>query len=786
METKRPLTLLLVFFACYLILSLSCVSAYSVGEITGSGKAQFIIEPVLKIVDDLKPINCESSGYLTLRAYIENVPEFSITGSEASVYDVSTDSYYNVTSSLSCPNADLISNQEFTCRINVKELLSKITTCPLERVNSKFYLTLEIAYGDRKAKVADEKTLTLTEAGAEPGLEIDFYVSQPPYTVPKINCRTGSEIDVPVVMHHAETLFGAIAWSSSVDGVSAGATACERILSREDEGRNDIYLCTLVVPNTLFGTCEDGTDVLVGIGARTSDYNMSGSFPTTLVAQDLDLSLRLSGIEKLECQIIDEEGTCIPTEPQQNVTATITGNVPERLKVFEARYRLGDDNTTLTSCRKITAEKYECAAFITIDRVPMPAQKTDRTNSTRDLTLFFDVKYLNYYQSISAKTRVEMEGRMLSELLNTLELLEKSKGILADIGNISKWQNRAYIFIDALSNCCLLPRMLEQLTFGTLKESITLFGETFLWGSAKGLFSKAFNLLVGNGPALVGCIAEEAMKDIDKEIKNLQDFESGQITAQLEIPSFSKLMLENYPKCRAENFWNQVIGSSNKWRLLCGILLIIIAVVTGGGAITICEAMKGSGITDILDALNKLLALLSVLLLFKTYELSMTNLALSRERINLQLAATNILTGYTQALQSTMETLVVGLSVNSVLQNLTSPSYDTIKLIFTSDRAGVLGNGDDMCSGDEITIDYDFEKLNQTSDFRSQLSIANSHQKTLRFEGLKGTYGPYKTDMLLGTDPAADPSEPYTFTLYYADKRIDYVLNYVNHPCAAP
>ncbi len=790
MEAKRPLIVFIAVFSCYLIFSLTLVSAYQAGGVFKERKASLAFEPVLKILDELEPVNCESSGYITFRAYVENVAEFDVSGAEASVHDIINDVYYNVSSSISCnPKAGLISNQEITCRLSVKELLSKLPSCPLENAQNKFYLTLELSYLDKKAEAADEKTLTISESGTQPSLAVDFAVSQPAYGVPEINCRTGSQIDVPVVISHAETLFGSLLWSFSVSGIQTGGIECEKMLSREGEGTEDIYLCTLVVPNTLFGTCEDGTEVTVAVQARTQAYNISDSFATTLVSQELDLSLQLSKISKLECQIIDEDGTCVPGKPQQNVTATITGNVPEKLSVFEARYRIGAGDITLTSCRKITGVRYQCPIFMPLEKLPLPAKKTDKSSRTIELAVFLDVKYLNYYRNVSAKTDVTLEGTLLSDVLNTTNVLEKNKGLLKWIqdNDVQGWIGKALWLADFISSCCLLTELLLQLTTGNLKEALNQLLKTYGWGPAEGTRNRIIAVITKYGPSVINCLADKGIKAIEKETQNLDKFEKGEITSKLQVPTINSLIDDYALQCVGQSFWDAVKPSWSKW--LCAVMSFLALVVTQGAAAgvigPICEAMESPAANLIKLSLNLLLMAITYYLMLETFNTSMKSIAIAREKINVQLEASNILAGYAEALQGTMSTLATEMASSAALQNITYPSYETVSIVFSSDRTGVLGTGDSICSGDMIGIDYNFEKLSQIEGFKSELSIQSAtHAKLLHFEGLKGTYGPYAADMLLGTDPARDPPEPYTFTLRYADKKIDYTLNYVNHPCA--
>ncbi|UCC91268.1 MAG: hypothetical protein JSV39_03045 [Candidatus Aenigmatarchaeota archaeon] len=814
MGLKQSLVFLSVFLSCYLILFLPFASAYQIGELQ---KTKFIVEPVLRIVDDLKPVNCESSGYITFHAYVENVPEFDIESSEAFVEDISGGETYNVSSSISCfPKTGLISNQEITCSLRVNEMLSRIPSCPFERTENRFYMTLEISYGDRRMTISDEKDFVITQAGTEPGIEIKFDVSWPAYPVPEINCRTGSEIEIPVVIKNAETLFGEIMWSFSVNGTGYGGDLmeCDKVTTREGEGREDIYLCTLVISSIAFTECEEGSNVWVAARARTEDFDISGNFSTVLVSEELNLGLRLSGIEKLECQIIDENGTCIPKEPQQNVTARITGNVPPRLKVFETRYKLGDGEITTTHCRKIRYDRYECLAFITVDMLPLPASKEERTSGSRELTIFLDVKHLNYYTDISDSTTVETEGVILDGILDTMNALEQKKDFLESIKDpLPKWLTKGMIFVDRITGCCDLVKLVDQWKdvdvkleegviskFRAASEKIigtieALTGRN-VWNFQQGIIKNAINFIITYGPGVLTCAAEAGIKIIEEEQEKLLQFESGAINEPLEIPdsiSIWKLLEDNAPECFAEQLWPK----REWWEWMCRIVLFILKVIpaTKGIADTVCKFMKyvDMAIDKIQKALNLWIGYVTTLGVMSTFSKVQESIALARERLNLQTRLEaerlNITTAYIDAFENTMDAMITGTITHTLLGEMVSPQYDTIKLLFISDRTGMLDHGDEICVGDSITIEYNFEKLNQTEGFVSKLLITpNRLGGPLLFGDLKGTYGPQFTDNLLGTNPGYpdfDPSETYTFTLVYENenKRLDYELYYVNRTC---
>ncbi|MEM7825129.1 MAG: hypothetical protein QXO27_04115 [Candidatus Aenigmatarchaeota archaeon] len=800
MRFERKVALILSIFSCYLILSLNFISAYGIGKVLQKERTtQFIIEPELKIVDAIEPITCDSSGYLTFHAIVENIPyELNIKGIEAYFYDIANDIYYNVSSALSCfPKSDIISNQEITCKIHSKEFLSKLPKCPFLFTSNKLYLTFEISYGEKTFKLTDEVEITIARSDAEPTLEINFNIASPPYPVPEINCKTGSEIDVPVVVHHSELLFGSLDWSFLVNATKGNLIECDELLTNDlgEDGKDKIFLCSLSISHTMFRECNEGEQVPVEIKLKNRNREIKSNFTTTLISRDLDLKLIVSTIEKIQCQIVDEKGLCYPKDPQKNVTVTITGNVPEKLKVFEARYKIDEGNITTTYCKKKTTNTYQCMVFITFDYLPLPQNKNQLTTKTRQLTIFFDVKYMNYYKNISDSTEFVMEGKAIDGLIDTLKVLEEDKIFFQKLKKFfDRWIVPAYNIVNFISTCCALLDMLSQLKDEGSK-GLGKWIKDYLWKKLVGpttgkdfsaTLQKILDVLIGNGPGLVSCIAEKAMKLIDEEINSLKDFEKGKMTTELDIPDINKLVLHYYPECRAKNYWESIKSDfSSFFKTITKCIIFFLTFATLGVIPNeLCNFMENPIVSNILAALNKILAAVSYLSLLNVYNNNLKSIVLARERINLQLKAKNIIIEYTEAFRKTMETLSINIASNLLLNNLTSPSYDMVKLVFISDREGVLNNNDEVCSGDKITIDYDFEKLTQFRDFLSQLSISNSYSRTLRLDKIKGTYGPIDIDLLLGIDPRnPPPSETYTFTLRYENTKLEYKLKYINHTC---
>jgi hypothetical protein len=805
MGINRPLLLFLALFSCYLVFSLAFVSAYSAGEalsVTGDARrAKFVMEPVLRIADDLQPLSCDSSGVMTFRAYVENVAEFNITAIQAFVEDAWDERYYDISSALTCsPDSGVISNEEVTCRLNLREMLSRLPSCPFEKTENTFYLSFDISSVSGNDKVTASKSLVLAGPDVKPGMDIDFYVSSPPYPLPEINCRTGSEIDVPVVIHNAETLSGGIAWSFAVNGTPSNVIECAKMLSRSGGGRDDIYLCTLSIPDTVFRECEEGSEVLVAISAESGGKRLSGNFSAPLSSSELVMSLQLSQLPTLECQIIDNEngqGTCVPKEPQQNVTATIISNVADKLKVFEARYKLGDEDVTTTLCEKISEGRYQCTVFVTIDKLPVPPQKNDTSTKQRDLSVFFDIKYLNYYRNISASTKVTLEGKTINEIINTQNVLKQKKGFLEWLikSNFQGILQKALRVMNFVSRCCegldladTFTNTFKKAKMKAIEDAVLKYVENALWGNAKSVAGRIMETITRLGPNTIKCIVQKGIEDISKEMQKLQTFEEGkQIPAnELEVPSIGDVTERYLAGCLIGSFWQSL--KSGFWGLLCGIVLKILSIWPPAGAVirTACTVVNSEAFKDFKNFLNMISMAADYLVLLNTIITATKAMALARERINVQMNATHIMSDYQSAFSQTIESTTMEMYLNAALSDLVSPYYPTVKLYFNSSRIGVLDSGGEICSGDRITLSYDFEKLNQTAGFVPELFITNSHSKILLFDSLNGTYGPIDANALLGIDdPAGElPEEEYTFTLRYEDKYLNYKLKYVNHECA--
>ncbi|MCD6591281.1 MAG: hypothetical protein J7K72_04905 [Candidatus Aenigmarchaeota archaeon] len=798
-------------FACYLVFSLPFISAHETGLLFSDRTG---IEPRLVILNDIPPISCSSRKYVDISLFVENVPEFDIKKAEMFVFDKDRESAYDVSSAISCfPTSNLVSNQEIKCRIKAAELLANTPKCPLKRIENRLDMILTLASPNKEIKVSASKSLIFYDPRVKPEMHIDFQATKPAYSKPVVNCRTGSEVKVPVVVTHSESVFGNISWSYTLNKTREYAGSlikCERVYREygDEYGRKDVYLCSLVIGSASFSECKEGLTVPIGIKLRFNRNELYDEFSTTTVSKDLNLMLSLGHLGRIECQIIDKNGTCIPKQPARNITATITGNVPDGIELIEAVYKLGKGNATSTLCRKRAIGSFECPVFITLDKLPMP-EGNRTTKKSRQLFMSFDLKYLNYYINISDRTDVLMEGKVISDVLNTRNKLDEDSRFLKALKRLSNILDNVVVWVNFASRCCKLVDLASQMAQKVLgeegkKKSLSEILDEYLnkmtskvpkWGMkdfAVGVLKKSkilrgliIDTLRQSGPKVIGCVAESGIKIIEKEKERLVKFENGEIKERVEIPDtygFWTLIKDNAPKCFAKAAWRSVRSWTFWFSWLCSILMLVFAFYSPVIVGKICEWMtKISG--PIQGMLNVLVALIAVLSIYEAYKKINEAVVLVRETINTQIKASNAMSDYLSEYKKSIENIIEGQMLNEYMSSVINPPMDMVMLKFVSDRVGVLSNGDEVCSGDMLSIEYNFEKLGQTKDFVSKLTISPGG-RTLVFDGLKGVYGPYDVDIVLGTNPKEDKSQAYSFILVYQDKTLVYKLKYINHACA--
>jgi len=822
---KKHFLTLLVLTTSYLIFSIPFVYSYAVGEYLDPGKRikASIFEPRLEILDDLKPISCESTGYLDFRMIMENLPpNSSIAGIEAYVNDLSyTGRSYDVTPSVSCsPTRNLISNEEISCRLEIRELLYRIPACPMERIDNMLDVYLDVQTGAGQKRVYGSGRIVITDSGIMPELKIDFQATYPPHPKPNINCLTGSIVDIPVVLGHTEVFYGKTEWMLRINNSQEfrELIECELVSEGEfrPEGKSDIHMCLLTIPSTFFPACGSGP-LSLEILARNGDYTVSDSFETTTFSQPLNLGLSLGEIQTIECKIVNEEGLCYPVNPQQNISVAITGNVPKYLESFDFSYTLGDGNETGTYCRRMRYNLYECMIFVTKDALPFPSG-SGTSRSSRDLNFSMQIKHINYYQGLSETMKIGMEGRAIHDFLSAKNALEEKKRQLEKANEWKEGFEKAAYWIDFISLCCKLVVLEKQLNdIRWLNQMSQLYGKTlpgvlgttfsgiaestgsFLKAVGKfgdGLFialkvvqGETLSILMSAGPGIIGCIGEAAMNAVDIEIENIESFESGSINSELEVPLNVLDYLKSLVGCFGEKLWDTI---SARWKgYLCMVATFLLSKTPAAGAVNfLCKVITTlSGPLKIMVTLALLIA--NAVVMNISIGIATEAIAVAREEINIHVKREKAVIDYMEYMRNTLLAIATA-QVTSQAYDLLKPELtaDQASLFFVSGRTGLLDYDGEVCRGDSLTIKYNFEKLNLTEDFVSQLRITNTARafaRTLAFTNLKDEYGPYSADGIFRIDPNNNPSSHYTFTLSFTmegvPQEIGYRLYYNNQTC---
>ena len=219
MEFKNWAILTFSILSACLILSIPFSSAYMISDVTNPEDTKKIslqeaFQPEVTLLSEIPPLSCDSSGNIEFMLFFSNLlPGFNIAEIKAEIVETNYDRKFDVSSAFTCsPDSSLINNEEVRCRLNANELLSLIPNCPVGQINPDLDLsfTLETEQGNVTASKSVE--LVLTESGNEPELSINPKITYPP-TKLEYNCRTGTEISLPVQVRHAELLSGSPSWS---------------------------------------------------------------------------------------------------------------------------------------------------------------------------------------------------------------------------------------------------------------------------------------------------------------------------------------------------------------------------------------------------------------------------------------------------------------------------------------------------------------------------------------------------------------------------------------------
>jgi hypothetical protein len=160
--------------------------------------------------------------------------------------------------------------------------------------------------------------------------------------------------------------------------------------------------------------------------------------------------------------------------------------------------------------------------------------------------------------------------------------------------------------------------------------------------------------------------------------------------------------------------------------------------------------------TGITKALNIIVSGYYLIIGLDGYMGAVETIKKTRESVNVQLSAQELLGDYVSSYSGTMESIRMAKRLDVLNELLPEPPE--VKLVFTDQNGNFIEFNQSVCKNDLLTIDYEFGKFNSTGNFESKLEItAPSGTKTLVFNNLSGSYGPIAVKDLFNI---ADPPNP--------------------------
>jgi hypothetical protein len=791
-----------------------------------------LLEPRLKVTEDLEPISCGSSGYRTFEMYVENVQsEFDIVEMKAYVGG------YNITSALSCsPKENVISNEKISCRLNVNELLSDLPECPLRRIDNIFEINIKILTDTGFLSLSDSKTLILIESGIEPSLEITLE------SVPEVNCKIGSEINIPVLIDHAEVFYKNIEWSFIFNSTKEyeNLIECDISLSGDYtlEGKDDVYLCKLSIPDTLFFECSPGEEISLGIKAKNRDYEIEDNISAMTYSQDLDLGLQITDFpNSVECQVINKEGLCVPKDPQRNFKIRITGQPLSNLEVFGFVYTLANEETNTLCEREETLgeQSYSCLLFLP----SLTLQETDAGifEGSEEFNFSLNTRYLNYYTPLSSSKTLTFKGSVSNEIVDRKRALESLKKEMETLRRYYEWAMEVLGFFKMLVCCCGLAEFVEVVGGTVAAETIETTIEEGLMEGFKVLYESLWVVIKENvaseaakevlassaGISAVECFLKAHEKLVDDVIEKLEEFEEEDVSEfDLEIECMEG-GFPNYIFCiMTKPWWWSCVASTTAKKILdsitCGLWGCIkdcflsafgslgLAICIATGQCSAEECLKCSTYINscaaiilviiyygaeeiskycnyVKTALNVISMVIGFLFMWISFSNTQHYIEVALEQMDLQTkAAKDFAIVMEDHIESQMDFITNISTTTNLFQAFQSAfEFPTVSLFFNSTRTGkMLEYNETVCKDDGIIIEYEFNRLNATGDFDLGGSLKIIGGRTLYLTGLNGTIGPHKAVDLFD-DP--DSSGEYDFMLSYPYGSVTYKLYYYNQTC---
>lgn len=842
----------IAFFSSYLILSLPFISAMAIGDAMedpsgeGSKIAFGEFDPSLTIIDDIPPVECGDSGTIRFRMYFENVPEnVRIRDIDAHLSNTGTGERYSIGPAVTCSyGSAIVSNQMITCTIDKGKMEMSLPQCPLRYVGNIF--ELKVTYEDQSdvRTLSATKGMIITEKGLSPSMRIywDVFSGEQRLKESRVNCETGSIIRVPLLIDHAEVLQGNMHWSFTLQGkeYGPGSIDCELAYpgTLASEGRSDIYTCDLMIPSSLIPDCIPNTQADVGIRLINGEFDMTGETQVTLYEEPLVMGMQITEYpSNAECQIITYEGACIPRDPQRTVRLRITGNIPERVKVFDFRYSLDGGDPSATICERTSGDShvYECPIFLPVVSLEGPEDPDDPEmvfTGSQKLNLSVNTQFLNHYNMFHDSKTIHYKGEIYDDTVDRMKAIGKHKGIIKWIMNNYKEIMLSIRVLKNLVCCCSLSDFIgtvggavadvtiEKIVEEGLAEGAVVFAES-LWIVIESEMTTTvlISIFADLGIEGVECYLEAQMDVLDDAMETLEDFEGDDFTLK-EISDKPcregstidkvKCWLDIFG-CALENTAKKVLDS-----LTCGVWGCFSDCAKGLG--TLCFATGKCSVGRCWECLGSILGCIA---LITTLVLTGTASAAGKicSYVLMGLNVSSVLIGFIFLWVSTSDTqdyfdlsmaqmekrmevqgdfqvsmqdhvesqqgFFEGIANRTRIFSLFGSGFrmPTASVFFRSASSGsLLKYNETVYSGESFYIDYDVKRMNLSHVDVGELTITrpDGSPPSLVLPDVNGTIGPYDPDNVFTVSPGYHPSGEYDFVMDYTYGFASYRLNYEN------
>ncbi len=845
----------LVVFSAYLMLCLPFafsmeMNKYVNPEVYHEKKISFAaFNPtlILSPSDDFGPLRDDGERYERFTVFVdewayEGSPEdsrFSIEDIQATI-TVGAEAN-DVSDIINCsPTKNLVSNQQIRCSLDKEaffrdKLLSIIPAEP----GISFTLSMRVASTTKTQDLHIIKNTAIIDADSKASINIMNVGSE-------VNCLLGEDVEAQVRVYHAETIIGDIQWGFIVNGTKTyGSESIECSLISEGDintgNKIDEYLCTLRVPSLAFEECTEGVYFPVNITAKIENYNTGDEFQAVTARKDLDLKLSVSSVGSVDCQIVSEDGDCVPRKPQRVMSVRVTGNRISNVETFAYKYKIDDENFTTISCEQQsvsdTQQSYTCDIFLPRKVIPENPPDSESYSDSIKINVSFQTRYVNTFGTISDTITVNYKGQyrdnstdVMTELKEKQKELEEIQKIAKIISDVLKWLNKG-------NACCGTFDIFKEIKkSGFFKGMFDHISGKLLDTVAVGSFQE---FLEKYGLWAFECIVEYLEKQYTELINNYSEFENNPDFVDNYEPMNEDFDLLEIAKekdvwlCIADKIIEQAFGGclgilykfakgeASWWDLLeCGVCIVWLIVpipgVGSGAQVCACalerkedmakekgfmaetrfclsKAFKSSAACtnpyQIILAwlficgtkfLSLGLALLNFIIFIKNKEILEINTKLMNMRIEAMQENQIAMTTYAERQADFFSDMATGMASSVTFDEMFPPKPEAY--ISFSDSAGnLINSGDTVCGDEVITISYNFEKFSDIEGFENKIEIFNVDRGVIRPLTSTEDSGEFKypLDVLFDISPPESSDDGiYEFIFNYGTSQTIYRLDY--------